>query len=79
MKTLTAIAGQLGAILATIGVLITATTAVALEATSPGRDKEANWLPTPPEGPFFYVVRLYLPETSAQDGTWKEPKPAPAN
>lgn len=46
-----------------------------LQPKSPGKDKEANWLPTPPEGPFFYVVRLYLPARSAQDGTWKDPKP----
>jgi hypothetical protein len=46
-----------------------------LQPESPGKDKEGNWLPTPPEGPFFYVVRLYLPAKSAQDGTWKDPKP----
>jgi hypothetical protein len=46
-----------------------------LQPESPGKDKEANWLPTPPAGPFFYVIRLYLPEQPAQDGAWKEPKP----
>jgi hypothetical protein len=46
-----------------------------MQPDSPGKDKEANWLPTPPAGPFFYVVRLYLPAKSAQDGTWKDPKP----
>jgi len=46
-----------------------------LQPSSPGKDKEANWLPTPPEGPFFYVIRLYLPAASVQDGTWKAPKP----
>ena len=46
-----------------------------LQPTSPGADKEANWLPTPTEGPFFYVIRLYLPAAAAQDGTWKAPTP----
>ncbi len=46
-----------------------------MQPQSPGNDREGNWLPTPPEGPFFYVVRLYLPKKSAQDGTWKDPKP----
>ena len=46
-----------------------------LQPTSPGKDKESNWLPTPPEGPFFYVLRLYLPSKSVLDGTWKAPKP----
>ena len=46
-----------------------------LQPASPGGDKESNWLPTPPEGPFFYVIRVYLPTKEAQDGSWKEPKP----
>ena len=46
-----------------------------LQPTSPGSDLESNWLPTPPEGPFFYVIRIYLPTKSVQDATWKEPKP----
>ena len=46
-----------------------------LQPKSPGKDREGNWLPTPPEGPFFYVIRLYLPKKAAQDGSWKEPKP----
>jgi hypothetical protein len=46
-----------------------------LQPNSPGKDKEANWLPTPPEGPFFYVIRLYLPAAPVQDGTWQAPNP----
>lgn len=46
-----------------------------LQPTSPGKGKESNWLPTPPAGPFFYVIRLYLPAKAALDGRWKEPKP----
>ena len=46
-----------------------------LQPTSPDKSEVNNWLPTPPEGPFFYVIRLYLPAKSVQDGTWKAPKP----
>ena len=30
-----------------------------LQSTSPGADKETNWLPTPSNGPFFMVLRMY--------------------
>jgi hypothetical protein len=39
---------------------------------SPGKDKEANWLPAP-KGPFFMVMREYWPKPEALDGTWKVP------
>ena len=39
---------------------------------SPGKAKESNWLPAP-AGPFYVVMRLYLPKPEALDGTWKEP------
>jgi hypothetical protein len=42
---------------------------------SPGKDKEANWLPAP-EGPFVLMMRMYWPNTtppSIMDGTWKPP------
>jgi hypothetical protein len=45
---------------------------------SPGKDKEANWLPAP-SGPFFTVLRLYWPQQDALDGTWKAPSLARAN
>jgi hypothetical protein len=32
----------------------------------------ANWLPAP-EGPFYLVFRLYLPDESALDGSWAPP------
>src|SRR5215510_7797878 len=31
-----------------------------LQRSSPGKDKESNWLP-PPRGLFFVVIRLYWP------------------
>ena len=39
---------------------------------SPGKVKEANWLPAP-KGPFFVVMRLYWPRAEALDGTWTAP------
>ncbi len=42
---------------------------------SPGKEKEANWLPAP-EGPFALTMRMYWPNTnppSILDGTWKPP------
>jgi hypothetical protein len=46
-----------------------------IQATSPGPDKEANWLPAP-NGPFVMTLRLYWPKDrppSILDGTWKPP------
>jgi hypothetical protein len=39
---------------------------------SPGKDKEANWLPAP-DGPIYLVMRLYWPKKEALDGDWKPP------
>jgi hypothetical protein len=49
-----------------------------LEHKSPGPDKESNWLPTPPTGNFFFVLRMYGPEGVLDEGTWKPPAPTPA-
>ncbi len=45
---------------------------------SPGKDKEANWLPAP-KGPFLVVMRLYWPKDEAMSGKWTAPplKPEP--
>jgi hypothetical protein len=43
-----------------------------LQKDSPGADKESNWLPAP-DGKFFAVLRLYLPEPQAISGEWKQP------
>jgi hypothetical protein len=43
---------------------------------SPGKDKEANWLPAP-KGPFFIAMRLYWPKQAALDGRWKQPPMTP--
>lgn len=42
---------------------------------SPGKSKEANWLPAP-DGPFALTLRLYWPNAtppSILDGTWQTP------
>lgn len=39
---------------------------------SPGKDKEANWLPAP-KGPFNLCMRLYGPKTDALTGKWNPP------
>ncbi len=44
--------------------------------TSPGKDKEANWLPTP-QGKYSLVARVYGPEKGALDGTWQLPPAQP--
>jgi hypothetical protein len=46
-----------------------------LQAESPGKEKEANWLPAP-KGKFVLVMRIYAPRTtppSILDGTWTPP------
>ncbi len=46
-----------------------------LQADSPGKDKEANWLPAP-KGKFVLVMRIYSPKKtppSILDGTWTPP------
>ncbi len=49
---------------------------VYVQRESPGKDKEANWLPAP-EGDFVLMMRLYGPKEKAPsilDGTWKPPE-----
>lgn len=39
---------------------------------SPGKDKEANWLPAP-KGPFNLTMRIYAPKSEALTGKWNPP------
>jgi hypothetical protein len=39
---------------------------------NPGADKVQNWLPAP-AGSFLLMMRLYWPDQSVLDGTWKPP------
>ena len=46
-----------------------------LQTDSPGKDKEANWLPAP-KGEFIPMLRMYWPKEthpSIIDGTWNPP------
>jgi hypothetical protein len=47
-----------------------------VQAESPGRDREANWLPAPAAGPFNLTLRMYWPSEAAPsivDGSWQPP------
>lgn len=43
-----------------------------VQKDSPGQARESNWLPAP-DGPFYGVLRVYLPEPSVASGQWKLP------
>jgi hypothetical protein len=43
-----------------------------IQNESPGKDKEANWLPAP-KGPFSMIMRLYWPKEEVVDGKWMQP------
>lgn len=43
-----------------------------IQNESPGKDKQANWLPAP-KGPFVMAMRLYWPKQAALDGEWTAP------
>jgi hypothetical protein len=49
-----------------------------IQTDSPGKDKEANWLPAP-RAPFMLAMRYYLPKAQLINGTWKSPVVARAN
>ena len=40
---------------------------------SPGKEKEANWLPAP-KGSFSVIMRLYLPKPETFSGDWVKPQ-----
>jgi hypothetical protein len=43
-----------------------------IQNDSPGKDREANWLPAP-KGPFWMAMRLYWPKDEAMEGKWTAP------
>jgi hypothetical protein len=44
-----------------------------IQAESPGKEKESNWLPSPNKGTLGLTMRLYAPDRSVLDGSWKPP------
>jgi len=44
-----------------------------IQRQNPGSGRDANWLPTPADGPFTLTMRLYWPKLEALDGTWQPP------
>jgi len=48
------------------------TATIYMQRTSPGKDKEANWLPTP-AGPFMLILGTYAPGKALIDGTYVPP------
>ena len=44
-----------------------------IQHTSPGADKESNWLPSPREGIIGVTMRLYSPGSPILDGSWLPP------
>jgi hypothetical protein len=45
---------------------------ISIQNQSPGKDKEANWLPAP-TGEFNLVLRTYLPSANIQEQRWTPP------
>jgi hypothetical protein len=43
-----------------------------IQAESPGKEKESNWLPAPKE-PFYMLLRMYLPEIEVLNGQYEIP------
>ncbi len=43
-----------------------------VQHASPDKDKQSNWLPAP-SGPFYGVLRIYLPKPEVTNGEWKMP------
>ncbi len=43
-----------------------------IQNDSPGKCKDANWLPAP-NGPFSVYMRLYWPKEDALNGKWTGP------
>lgn len=43
---------------------------------NPGPAKQPNWLPAP-DGPFYTVLRVYLPGDAVVNGSWKRPQIQP--
>ncbi len=47
-----------------------------VQKSSPGAAKESNWLPAP-DGPFYAILRMYMPGPEVLNGAWKKPQMQP--
>ena len=45
---------------------------LSIQHESPGKDKEANWLPAP-SGPFVIALRMFWPKPEVVSGQWRKP------
>lgn len=43
-----------------------------VQRDNPGKDKQNNWLPAP-DGPFYGILRIYLPKPQFLTGQWQMP------
>ncbi len=46
---------------------------ILIQAESPGKDRESNWLPSPKSGVLGVTMRIYAPRAEALDGRWAPP------
>jgi hypothetical protein len=44
-----------------------------LQSESPGGEEDANWLPSPSDGEWFAILRMYIPRPEVIDATWECP------
>ena len=44
-----------------------------IQSTSPGKDKESNWLPSTPSGQFLLIMRAYMPGAEILEQKWAPP------
>ncbi len=44
-----------------------------IQSTSPGKDKESNWLPSTASGLFYMVMRTYMPGAEIVEQQWAPP------
>jgi len=44
-----------------------------IQNTSPGKDKESNWLPSTQSGPFLLILRTYIPGEEILEQKWAPP------
>ena len=50
-----------------------------LQSKPPGGEEDANWLPSPDDGEWFVILRLYRPRPEVIDATWECPPIQPVH